>query len=130
MTDCIRCGGCCDPVTLDDENYQKIKFRAEAAPPPEHMDAHLEAVWLLEHWTLTETVVGGVEMRCDQFDPTTRLCTAHDERPQICRGFPWYQRDPEGANIAGLPRCSFWADLPEDQRPSDWVPVELTGLRA
>jgi Fe-S-cluster containining protein len=26
--------------------------------------------------------------QCDRFDPTTRLCTAHEERPPICRAYP------------------------------------------
>jgi Fe-S-cluster containining protein len=26
--------------------------------------------------------------QCDRFDPQSRLCTAHDDRPPICRAYP------------------------------------------
>jgi Fe-S-cluster containining protein len=26
--------------------------------------------------------------QCDRFDAVSRLCTAHDERPPICRAYP------------------------------------------
>jgi len=26
--------------------------------------------------------------QCDRFDPASRLCTAHDDRPPICRAYP------------------------------------------
>ena len=31
---------------------------------------------------------------CDAYDSESHLCTAHEERPGICRGYPWYGREP------------------------------------
>ncbi len=49
---------------------------------------------------------------CDRFDPQTRLCTAHEDRPPICRGFPYYGRE------------TITVDLPEQcSYRDDWQPV-------
>lgn len=32
---------------------------------------------------------------CDLFDPETRRCTAYDQRPPICRDYPWYGDPPD-----------------------------------
>jgi Fe-S-cluster containining protein len=153
MTECSRCGDCCDPVTLSAEMQAKIHAQAVAdlrdpdtnpewwlathdmSGPTAWDDArsiwtsHREAVWLEVHWTVVATTSHGSHLRCDQFDIDTRLCTAHDDRPAICRGFPWYGRAPS-SEPGPLPlRCSFTADLPEAQRPEGWVSVEI-GSRA
>jgi len=45
-----------------------------------------------------------------------RLCTAHDERPPVCRNFPWYDYDIDDPGDP-LPwrhrssRCTFLADV-------------------
>jgi Fe-S-cluster containining protein len=76
--------------------------------PPELMS---NAPFILEHWHRS----GGGGTRtlyaCDAFDVDTRLCTAHAERPPICRGFPWYDRPPAARKVRLPERCSFNADL-------------------
>jgi Fe-S-cluster containining protein len=52
---------------------------------------------------------------CDAFDPATNLCTAHADRPPVCRGFPWYGRAPEAASLRPFKECSFWEDVRERQ---------------
>lgn len=126
MTECARCGDCCDPVT--------VPFHVETYAPRRLRESDLSAEnranceFMLEHWTTTATLVredeaeGEVavayEVRCDAFDPVRRLCGAHADRPPVCRDFPWYGRavdDVEGrAEVAdGLsPRCSFNQDVP------------------
>jgi len=65
---------------------------------------------------------------CDAFDPDTRLCTAHDDRPPLCREFPWYDDEPGGTSVSV--RCSFLLDLPPSERPEDARPlIPLTVLR-
>lgn len=67
--------------------------------------------------------------RCLKFDPVERLCTAHDERPEMCSGYPWYGREP---GVGGMPHekhCSYLLDLPPDQRPEEARPlIPLTVL--
>lgn len=102
MTECAPgCGACCDPV--------KLRFSVEAMTGP-------SAPFAREHWTLIEAreCAEGTEyrVRCDVFDPATRRCTAHADRPPICSGYPWYgaEPDPERGRTLDLV-CSFQADV-------------------
>jgi Fe-S-cluster containining protein len=46
-------------------------------------------VFAAAHWRATEAQTDGMHAyQCDRFDVTTRLCTAHEERPPICRAYP------------------------------------------
>lgn len=101
MTECVPgCGRCCDPVVTSFDPATKTDGPSTA--------------FVREHWHVIrskDTDAGPRwESRCDRFDPKTRLCTAHDERPPICSGFPWY------GGQRGLmpmdPGCSFNADVP------------------
>lgn len=81
---------------------------------------------------------GGVFYECDAFDPVARVCTAHDTRPQICSGFPWYTEPPysqapdwkpQADTLYSWRRCSFWADVPretwpDDVQPATYIPLE------
>jgi Fe-S-cluster containining protein len=102
---CSACGDCCDPVWYP-EGPADLRQRAARARPGS------ELAFLAEHWHPTgarrEDLHG---YTCDRFDPRTRLCTAHDERPPICRGYPWYDAAP-GRRLVVLPaRCAFRADV-------------------
>ena len=114
MTECSRCGDCCENLQL---NFTKRELRAyvtdvgdDAATPVTR--AHLaNARFILAHWH--RAAGGGTATRyaCDAFDPSTRLCTAHADRPPICQGYPWYGAPP-GSRAVKLPApCSFNADL-------------------
>ena len=106
MTECLPgCGLCCDPVTL---GFRLTDMQAQEHP---------SAAFAREHWTLIRTrpsaYLGGEEVdevRCDAFDPATRLCTAREQRPPICSRFPWYDKTPDQERE--LPGgCSFNADV-------------------
>ena len=48
-----------------------------------------DLIFAAAHWTATgERRAGMHAYQCDRFDTTTRLCTAHDDRPPICRAYP------------------------------------------
>lgn len=49
-------------------------------------------------------------VRCDVFDPDTRTCTAYEDRPPICSGFPWYGAEPDRERLLD-PCCTFNADV-------------------
>lgn len=100
MTECARCGVCCDPVILT--------FRPEEMVGP-------SASFAQEHWTVTgerERSDGRreIQVSCDRFDRVTRLCAAHDDRPPICSGYPWYGQPPKELRELD-PQCSFVADV-------------------
>ena len=149
---CAQCGACCDPVLFDDDTYRTLRtwtseaLRDAADPATEAGWAHwrehgwddsreLAVAWfrpdgtgranadfVTAHWH----ALGDGEYRCDAFDPATRLCGAHDARPPVCRGFPWYSDGPtpEGAaGLTGIPQCSFLADVPPGDRPEGSRPL-------
>jgi Fe-S-cluster containining protein len=48
-----------------------------------------DLIFAASHWTATGERSDGMHAyQCDRFDRATRLCTAHDERPPICRTYP------------------------------------------
>jgi Fe-S-cluster containining protein len=129
-TECNRCGDCCTDIYL---SSTKVALRQIIRDNPDQPS--LSARFVLAHWHRSGTAVGDpkghVRWSCDRFDPDTRLCTAHDDRPPVCSGYPWYGRDPaevakEVSVVSRLPpRCAFFADVPADQRPDGWVPLTL-----
>jgi Fe-S-cluster containining protein len=48
-----------------------------------------DLVFAAAHWVATGDRQDGMHAyQCDRFDTVSRLCTAHDERPPICRAYP------------------------------------------
>lgn len=120
---CIKCGHCCDPVGFNlDEGLPQLYLRwlAYYGDDTFELDGsqwEKDPAFIIKHWSKTNDGY----TQCDKFDKATRTCTAYDERPPVCQGYPWYGRAPDGVHIP--PDCSFWADLPPRDRPSDWVPL-------
>lgn len=119
MTECARCGRCCDPVILLFDPQERA---AEVFADPESSDDNLlNAAWMQDHWAVVHSYEdddGDVvrRVRCDAYDPETRLCGAHDQRPPVCSDFPWYGKPSSewagSAQAAALdPQCSFNADV-------------------
>ena len=48
---------------------------------------------------------------CTFFDPEEGICTNYNDRPRMCREFPWYGRVPDREVIANYPNCSYLEDL-------------------
>ena len=82
MGSCTACGDCCDPVWYP------------LGPADIAQSAHTtgaeDLVFAAQHWRATgeHTADGMHAYRCDRFDEETRLCTAHADRPPICRAYP------------------------------------------
>lgn len=112
---CARgCGDCCDPVFLTADQVARADYWADAVvdvfaghtPRPGS-----DAAFIAEHWHEIERLPSGsARYRCDFFDAELRECTAHDKRPQVCSGFPWYGEQPHQGRVSG--RCSYQWDLP------------------
>lgn len=133
MTECSRCGDCCERIWLAEDALWRIAERAPLSREDVNSDVeywmargdeaaalrvranHLDASFIARHWTVVEEAEGGAYHSCDRFDRETRLCTAHDERPPICQGYPWYGHDPQSVvderGIFLSPRCSFLEDV-------------------
>lgn len=133
MTECNRCGGCCDPVHLGDDAYAILTGPAFTIDPrddlapweaagytlPTAIDLYDTARWAAQ---LEHRDEGGYT--CPRFDPTTRLCTMPDDKPPVCRDFPWYSGDPAtyAWRLRGLDECSYWEDVPVTIRQQEGRP--------
>jgi Fe-S-cluster containining protein len=136
MTECARCGDCCERIFYwgDWNNLQQWAewgrtVRDWAGENPDDERGRMtekqfalvaNAEFILTHWRPApeDAALPVPRFSCSAFDPISRLCTAHDSRPPICRGYPWYGEIPEaGYERLASPRCSFWADVPLDKRP-------------
>ncbi len=134
MTQCApNCGACCDPVVLP---YTRLEAMTDPRISP------AERRWAQDSLSPMGDKEGYAKMphlrrpdmvdqfgaparpfffRCRKFDSQTRECTDYENRPAVCRGFPWGGGPPRPD--AALPlQCSFRADLGE-------VPVEITAKR-
>jgi len=145
---CARCGACCDPVAFTRAHYEAlVKWSSgelDGIPDPgddegwacwqEHGwedrdgaiykyapggNIRVNADFIAVHWT---PAAGGEGCACDMYDRDSRLCTAHDSRPPVCSGYPWYGHDPDSGVSLPL-QCSYLADLPRDQRPEGARPL-------
>lgn len=141
MTDCAKCGACCEDIYCGisegklntyghmeryidpntDEGWERWKAVGYLDEDRDEWTAiynnpnernRVDATFIMDHWHRIE----GKENRwtCDMFDSKTRLCTAHDSRPYICSEYPWYGRTPEryDGDATTLPKaCSYNADV-------------------
>jgi Fe-S-cluster containining protein len=81
VSGCTACGDCCDPVWYP---LGPADIRQSAA-----ITGAEDLRFAAEHWSATGRRDDGMHAyHCDRFDPDTRLCTAHEERPPICRAYP------------------------------------------
>lgn len=130
------CGDCCDPVHLSPDqrdHFDRWRERVEDVWAGDQPEPGGSMPFMLVHWHELEHKPTGTTYRCDRFDPDTRMCTAHEDRPPVCSNFPWYGDPPDPSVFGGsLGRCSYMLDLPPDQRPAGsrpLIPVEVVSPR-
>jgi Fe-S-cluster containining protein len=146
---CARCGNCCSRIWCDDVRVL-AKWTTEAlagVPDPadddgwaywtaqgEWTDEHREtaisryhgerrrrdADFITAHWHPNDD---GETWHCDALDPDTRLCTVHEDRPPVCRDYPWYGEDPAKRASHVGPECSYLLDVPPAERPEGARPL-------
>ena len=127
MTECARCGDCCDPVVLTFDPQEKAK-RLLSTGDGLSDENRRNYEFMLEHWRVIRPIVSArgygtdsYEVKCDQYDRATKSCLAQDDKPPVCADYPWYGRDEddkEGRRPVAeqlSPRCSFNADVPGRQ---------------
>jgi Fe-S-cluster containining protein len=79
--ECSACGDCCDPIwyPLGAADIRQSADTAHSA----------DLSFAAAHWRPTGERRDGMHAyQCDRFDTDSRLCTAHEERPPICRAYP------------------------------------------
>jgi Fe-S-cluster containining protein len=74
-------GACCDPVTFDVQHY-----RAMSRAPDSFRNGRYILNMLSSRGPMPGHGAG--EFDCRYFDRETRLCTAYDRRPEMCRTYP------------------------------------------
>src|ERR1035437_5115249 len=143
MTECAKCGDCCEKIYLTgshtkkdlqylyktsdpriDDNWERWKTKSgyKEAEREERIEKWVNANFILDHWHRVQGGGTNTGFSCDAFDSVTRLCTAHDERPPICSGFPWYGKPPNPKTNLHK-RCVFWNDVPQEQWPTGVAPI-------
>lgn len=60
---------------------------------------------------------------CSFYEKDTHKCGAGYLKPMICKGFPWYAREPVAEVIRWWPNCSYWHDVPKEQWPGGTDPL-------
>jgi Fe-S-cluster containining protein len=132
-TGCAQCGQCCQEIILQaplgDVLIEWQEYVAACAdtghtPDMSQLGSGLNFPFMIAHWHLREDAsLKGTQLgfSCDMYDPLHRVCTIHENRPPVCRGFPWYD---DGVNTESIhrqyTRCSYWHDMPAVERP-DYV---------
>lgn len=125
---CVGCGECCDHLGYDLD--ERAEWLEAAAAAPDVAAAFEE--WAEQGWTFEQAVRAQTDARfilahwhrlpegeatCDRYDPVTRRCTVYEDRPPICRDYPWYSSGRTPDSEERLPAgCSYRAD---------WQPVKM-----
>lgn len=137
MTECGKCGNCCENIiTSWDLSTLEQNWNGWVVGPDPTVDLVAFDAWVREngleledalsrrkscyenyafvkaHWTRQEERPpdGSFVWDCAKFDSVTRECTAHESRPPICSGYPWYGKPPyRESNLS--PQCTFNADI-------------------
>lgn len=128
---CAACGRCCDPVVL----LHEVFTAQVAAARRDDVRDQPNAVFIAQHWHPVSARVDpdGVvrmDLRCDAFDPETRMCTAREKRPPVCREYPWYGDDPADVARYLHPECSYLLDVQPSARPEGARPlIPITPVR-
>lgn len=143
MTECSSCGSCCDPITLaftQDDARRMLPTEIDARTrrwiidelvPISRREGMARSPWI----THTALPMKGGQYdpgysqfyECRNFDRVTRRCTAYEDRPPVCSGFPHYGKKVLPTNIVIPHWCSFRADIGQPVEPEpDWQAIELT----
>jgi Fe-S-cluster containining protein len=117
MTECSRCGDCCERITISNRSDKTAEDVLDwLASHWETFGDGVDQAFILRYWDLIPGTEAKPWFTCQWFDPVTRTCGTHDNLPQVCSGFPWYEGGPDdvGDDLAWghvSKRCSFLADV-------------------
>ena len=119
MGECNGCGACCRVLTLaqspDEVRRMAVLTRVLGIPSDSQFAA--------DHWRpltreeamqrnafYTSRLPADAHLyTCDRLGDDGR-CTAYEERPLVCRGYPWYDQPPKQMPLAD-PECGYLVDI-------------------
>ncbi len=112
---CSMCGDCCEDIVLSVDHGTIISVMNPRHPRSTDGKYRRDAAFINKNMRPTGKVIRhGAQVKqvleCAKFDTETRKCTAHNERPEVCRRYPWYGKTPERGDKSMKGRCSFLAD--------------------
>jgi Fe-S-cluster containining protein len=112
MTDCSMCGDCCENIRLNIDRGTLLQRVSDGKAAGTYLK---DAVFILNNMIPDGTVArqGNTvkqTLQCKKFDKETRKCTAHNDRPEMCRRYPWYGKEPVKGDTTMGGRCSFLVD--------------------
>lgn len=123
--ECRKCGKCCETLVLfyPFEDIRKMaekgnpdaKFSVENFTEISREEAFRKNPYF-ETWTYkimddNGFIAGGIDrahfFTCRRFDSASRICIAYDERPDICKGFPFYDNARLSPFTFYTPTCGY-----------------------
>lgn len=127
-TQCEGCGACCRAIWLPktheelertprykgDIEFVKENFYPLTAEEVLERNPHV-ATWGLHPRVTTEGLPKMLENNfygCKNYDEEARRCRIWADRPEICRGYPWYDREPTIEHLFYDQNCFYKRDLP------------------
>jgi Fe-S-cluster containining protein len=116
---CNQCGACCRVLTLE-QSPEEVRATAALTKV---LGIPSDAVFAAEHWhslTRAEAMKRNPYYTqhlppdahlytCDQLGSDGR-CLAYDNRPLVCRGYPWYEQPVRDMQLAD-PNCGYSYDV-------------------
>ncbi|HEX7409075.1 MAG TPA: YkgJ family cysteine cluster protein [Candidatus Binatia bacterium] len=118
LGNCNQCGACCRVLTLAQSPEEVMATAALTGV----LGIPSDAAFAAKHWHsltgdeatrrnpfYTSRLSADAHLyRCDQLGEDGR-CTAYEERPLVCRGYPWYGQPPRLMTLADAD-CSYAVD--------------------
>ena len=119
MSLCNQCGACCRVLTLE-QSPEELKATAAVTSV---LGIPSDAIFAAQHWHpltreaamqrnsfYTSRLPSDAHLySCDQLGADGR-CMAYDDRPLVCRGYPWYGETPRDMTLAD-PDCGYRYDI-------------------
>jgi Fe-S-cluster containining protein len=119
---CNGCGACCKVLTLA-ESPEEVR---QIAAVTRVLGIPSDHAFAAEHWHpltreeamrrnpfYTSRLPADAHLyACDRLGDDGR-CTAYEERPLVCRGYPWYGEAPRRMELAA-PDCGYFVDVVEE----------------
>jgi Fe-S-cluster containining protein len=119
MSLCNQCGACCRVLTLE-QSLQEVQAMATLTRA---IGIPSDTIFAAAHWHpltraeamernpfYTARLTADAHLyRCDQLGEDGR-CMAYEERPLVCRGYPWYDQPPREMELADQD-CGYFYDV-------------------
>jgi Fe-S-cluster containining protein len=96
MIECAQCGRCCNDINSPTAPEDVKKIPAQEG-----------RLALVECWEYIGRIADGrYHYKCRYFNGKT--CEAHDRRPEVCRGYPFYGKPEVGKKYALDKDCIYY----------------------